>query len=336
MRHRQIAVVLASVAVLVSTTSAQGPTFFDASVGWGVTVHRDSPYGKDLGFGDGGSAFLDYDADGDEDLFVASPDGRHRLFHNVGGSFEESVVTAASVAGNPRNVGVTVGDYNNDGYPDIYLTNKGPNNLLTNLGDGTFRDDTTEVGLTGSFWSTSAAWADFDRDGDLDLYVCNYIGVEAWPYHLGQPNNLYVNVGSSEAPHFEDQGEQCNVWDLGQFGEAHPDFPYSDGPDGRQPGQPVFGAGLSVSTRDYDDDGDQDILVGNDFGMFVSPNRLYRNDTPKGGAMTFTDVSSLTLFSSHPHFNMGISGADYDHDGDWDFYLSNMSQIGRASCRERV
>ena len=259
------------------------------------------------------------DGDDDDDLLLTSADGQHKLLRYDGASgFQD--VTAGSGLNTPlpATFGVAVGDYDGDGLPDVYFTNNGPNILFHNDGGATFTNVTAEAGVAGDGMSTSASWADFDRDGDIDLYVGNYIDEINFPYHVGRPNELYVNETTADGALFVERGVDLGVADLGFFGPPVPGF------EPGKPGEPTAGCTLSVSTHDYDDDGDADILVGNDFGMFVLPNRLMRNDTPRGGPLLFTDVSDATNFSDFLQYNMGINGADYDRDGDWDFYLSDL------------
>ena len=307
-------------ALLVLPASGQlGPHFSDASEDYGVLFeHFDGAFAYQMG---GGVAWLDMDVDGDEDLLVVSSDGRNALYENKGdGSFENIAQTAGLFLTNVSNaIGVTVADYNQDGLPDIYMTNAGPNYLFRNNGDKTFTDVAPELGLDSDRWSSVSAWADFDRDGDLDLYVGNYVDGLNFPYHFGWANELYENQGSSANPVFVDVAPALGVDDVGIFGPTLPGFPYVS-----PTGQATAGCTLSICTLDYDEDGDQDLMVGNDFGQWVVPNKLYRNDTPAGGALAFTDVSTSTGFDTRPHYNMGIAGSDYDLDGDWDFYMTNL------------
>ena len=163
-------------ALLVLPASGQlGPHFSDASEDYGVLFeHFDGAFAYQMG---GGVAWLDMDVDGDEDLLVVSSDGRNALYENKGdGSFENIAQTAGLFLTDVSNaIGVTVADYNQDGLPDIYMTNAGPNYLFRNNGDKTFTDVAPELGLDSDRWSSVSAWADFDRDGDLDLYVGNYV-----------------------------------------------------------------------------------------------------------------------------------------------------------------
>jgi len=267
----------------------------------------------------GGCAWFDMDADGDDDLVAVSGDGAHKLFRNDPGGFTDVTAGSGLDAGVPDDVfGVKAADYDDDGAPDLYLTANGPNALLRNDGSGVFTDVTDAVGIGGSAMSTSAAWADFDRDGDLDLYVGNYIFEIDFPYHVGAANRLWVNEGTPAAPDFVDRAAELGVDTTGVFGPPDPEWL-----PGKE-GQPTAGCTLSVNVGDVDDDGDADILVGNDFGMFVIPNQLYRNETPPGGPLAFTDAGETTGFSAFPQFNMGVNLADYDHDGDWDAYLSDL------------
>ena len=321
-----LALVLTAALTLTAAAGAQQTAFADESLTWGVLFqHKDMAGADTMG---GGAAFFDYDGDGDEDLFVTSSDGYHKLFKHTGKKFVD-VTTGSGLADIrfPMTMGVIVADYNQDGRPDLYVTNRGPNQLYTNLGGGKFRDDANALGVDGNEWSVSAAWADFDRDGDLDLYVGDYIATLNFPYHRGSPNRLYVNTGTTTQPKFVDMAVQLGVDDFGLFHAAVPGFPYPKTKPSIFPGAPTWGCTLSVSTWDFDDDGDQDLLIGNDFGAFVLPNRLYRNDTIKGGSLRFTDVSKATGFSFDSvtqHYDMGISGSDYDNDGDWDFYMASL------------
>ena len=308
---------------LVPTKRIPYVAFADESERWGIDFeHTNTSNTQGMG---GGVAFIDYDADGDDDLFVTSSDGLHRLYQHSGDRYVDVTEEIGLLSGAPgsdrptasENMGVAVADYNNDGWPDIYLTNRGPNQLFTNEEGGGFRNDASGLRVEGDGWSTSAAWADFDRDGDLDLYVGNYIEFALFPVHIGRVNDFYVNVGTASAPQFVEMATTLGIENSGFFGPPVPGFPDAEG-------QPTAGCTLSISTVDFDRDGDQDLILGNDFGPFVISDRLYRNDTPVGGPLAFTDISESSEFGSHGHYNMGISGADYDHDGDWDFYLSNL------------
>ncbi len=293
--------------------------FRDASAEWGLAfVHRPGTvtYGMS-----GGVAWFDMDGDGDDDLFLVSGDGAHRLYRNDGTGLVD--VTAGSGLGDGaarEAMGVIAADVDQDGRTDLYVTAVGPNRMFRNLGGGRFEDVAAAWGVAGDAWSSSAAFADLDRDGDLDLYVGNYVRTIDFPYHVGYPNDLFVNVGTAREPAFVELAASLGVDDRGVFRPPPPGLPVPESPVG----DPTAGCTLSVSTADVDQDGDPDLAVGNDFGDFVLPNRLYRNDTPPGGALRFTDVTVETGFDLHPHYNMGIAGADYDGDGDLDLYLTNL------------
>jgi len=307
---------LAAVSALAGGAAAQ--LFADVTAARGLSFEHSG--GVDTLGMTGGMAWFDMDADGDDDLLATSGNGEHGLFRNDGGVFTD--VSRGSGIPQPvtvGNFGCCVGDYDDDGLPDVFLLNNGPNVLLHNEGDGNFRDATEAVGLVGpSQMSSAGSWADFDRDGDLDLYVGNYIDALDFPYHLGSVNRLWINEGSPQRPAFVDRAPELGVDDVGVYPPPVPGFE-----PGKQ-GQRTPGCTLSVNTQDYDDDGDADILVGNDFGEFVLPNALFRNETPRGGPLAFTDASTETGLDANPHYNMGINGADYDGDGDWDFYTSNL------------
>lgn len=225
-----------------------------------------------------GLAWGDYNGDGRPDLYVvnfparagetAPGEGRSRLFRNDGGRFTD--VTDPAGVGNDGGfgMGATWVDYDGDGRLDLFVTNYGgPNRLYRNMGDGTFEEVAARAGLALVGWSTGAAWGDFDRDGHIDLYVCNYVqydetlpparapdqkmGSYCVPFALNPssfdpaPGHLYRNKGDGT---FEDVTER--------FGVANAD-----------------GRGLAAAFLDVDGDGWLDLVIAND----VSPNKIYRN-----------------------------------------------------------
>jgi hypothetical protein len=181
-----------------------------------------------------GVALLDFDNDGSLDVFVVNgaaipslqkegPKYWNRLYHNNHDGTFTDVTEAAGVAGSGYAMGVAVGDYDNDGWPDIYVVNVGKNQLLHNNGNGTFTDVTDKAGVGGGvldgkkMWSVSAAWVDYNNDGHLDLFVSNYCKweVNKYPYcgptpklraychpknYADLPNTLYRNNGDGFAP----------------------------------------------------------------------------------------------------------------------------------------
>jgi hypothetical protein len=303
--------------VLTPSLAAQD-AFVDKSASLGLSyVHGNNTF--DMGMG-GGSAWFDMDLDGDEDLFTIGSMLDPGLFRNDGGSFSNIAAGAGlDVPFLGATMGVAAGDYNNDGLTDLMLTNRGVNQLYRNNGDYTFTERSSQVGMTEDAWSVSASWADFDLDGDLDAYVGNYLRVMSFPYHFGAPNNLLINTATTGTPAFIDQAAALGVDNVGVFGASVPGHPYI-----APTGQATAGCTLSVATLDENEDGAPDIQVGNDFGEWVIPDTLYRNTLAPGGALGFANVSAQTGFSSAPMYNMGITPGDFDHDGDWDFYKSNL------------
>jgi len=267
----------------------------------------------------GGAAFLDYDQDGYIDLYVTSgtwiegfckeekPEKmpHNHLYRNKGDGTFEDVTDKAGVGGHCYSMGVTVGDYNNDGYPDLYLSNYGPNVLFKNNGNGTFSDVTKKANIAGGKeCSVGAVWFDYDNDGKLDLYVGNYLNFDpqykyfyapdGFPSPLAydpQPDVLYHNNGDGT---FEDVTKAMGINDR----------------DGRA---------MGVGAVDYDDDGFMDIYVANDHSM----NYLWHNNGGKG----FTDVGipSGTAFgqSGESAISMAVDFADYNGDGLMDIFVSD-------------
>ena len=267
-----------------------------------------------------GAAFLDYDQDGYIDLYVCNgtwvkglssgdePDKmpENHLYHNRGNGTYEDVTKKAGVGGPWYSMGVTAGDYNNDGYPDLFVSNYGTNVLYKNNGNGTFTDVTKRAKIGGgeNHFSVGAVWLDYDNDGFLDLYVGNYLNFDpnykyfyapdGFPGPLAydaQPDVLYRNNGDGT---FEDVTKKTGIIDV----------------DGRA---------MGVGATDYDDDGFVDIYVANDHSM----NYLWHNNGGKG----FTDVGtpSGTAFgqSGESAVSMSVDFADYTGSGRMDMFISD-------------
>ncbi len=267
-----------------------------------------------------GAAFLDYDQDGFIDLYVCSgtwlkglsggekPEKmpENHLYRNRGDGTFEDVTKKAGVGGPWYSMGVTVGDYNNDGYPDLYVSNYGPNVLYKNNGNGTFTDVTKYAKVRGgdNEFSVGAVWLDYDNDGFLDLYVGNYLNFDPdYKYYYApdgfpgplaydsQPDVLYHNNGDGT---FEDVTKKMGIIDV----------------DGRA---------MGVGAADYDDDGFVDIYVANDHSL----NYLWHNDGGKG----FTDRGTMsgTAFSQSGEstVSMSVDFADYNDDGLLDIFVSD-------------
>ena len=265
-----------------------------------------------------GLALVDYDGDGLIDVYF--PNGaplpgtrvektpHHALYRNLGGWKFRDVTAEAGVACTAFGLGVTVGDYDNDGHPDIYLSNFGPNVLYRNNGDGTFTDVTDRAGVArGNRVGAGVCLLDCDNDGLLDLFVSNYVqfsyqthrpsvlgGVPFYPGPLDHPpetNNLFRNNGDGT---FTDVGTASGV-------ARH------------------AGTGMGTSACDYDNDGDTDVFVAND----MTPNFLFRNDGQ--GGFEEVAIPSGVAYNGQgmPQASMGADFGDYDRDGWLDLYVTS-------------
>ena len=246
--------------------------------------------------GPGGISAVDVDNDGFYDLFI--PDGvESRLFRNRrDGTFED--ITAASGLSGLDGVSVGVfADYDNDGWKDLFVSRTfEPNQLFHNEGPGsgeipTFRDVTADSGIGADCCTTVASWGDYDNDGDLDLYVGRYLDPRkdiptTFYARNGEPNQLYRNEGNGR---FTNVTEEAGVGDPGLC--------------------------LGTVFGDYDDDGDADLYIANDFGRKT----LYRNK----GDGTFEDVTVDTGTLAYGA-GMSASFGDYDNDGRLDIYVANI------------
>lgn len=269
-----------------------------------------------------GGAFLDYDNDGDLDLYLVNSAAPSMLYRNNGdGTFVDVTPSAGIDNQGSYGHGVACGDYDNDGYVDIYVTNFGANRLYHNNGDGTFTDVTTESGTGDSRWSSSATFFDYNSDGALDLYVVNYLNYKldasyppcfetpavgatgkvrgyCHPKHFeGAPDSLYRNNGDGT---FTDVTEAANV---------------------RDPGGMFLGKGLGVVAADFDADGNSDLYIAND----DTPNYLFYNK----GDGTFAEIAILTgcAYSADgiAQAGMGVDAGDYNGDGFLDIFVTNFS-----------
>lgn len=242
-----------------------------------------------------GASWADFDRDGNYDLFATSERGPAKLFRNRGDGTFADVTQVAGLGDQlilPRTRAGIWGDYDNDRYPDLFITLPANySRLFHNNRDGTFSDVTGPSKIRSRGQTYSAAWGDYDNDGLLDLYVILNSDF----------NQLYHNNGDGT---FSEVAEQVGVDDLGDA--------------------------LGAQWIDYDDDGDVDLFVINDFSAFTGyPGTIYRNDGPDGsGGWRFRNVGDLAKFHDVPLYGMGLGVADYDNDGDQDFFVSSIGIPG--------
>ena len=264
-----------------------------------------------------GAALFDYDGDGDLDAFLPQGEGRSRLFRNdlsvgPGGARTlrfTDVTSRAGITLRSYAMGAAVGDYDNDGDLDLFVTSFGADTLLRNNGDGTFTDATREAGVSDPLWSTSAAFLDYDRDGDLDLFVANYLD-----FTIADNKICHDPVGARD---------YCSP----RAYRAVPDRLYRNERGGRfvnvtQPAGIAVadGNGLGVSVGDYNGDGWLDLYVAND----ATPNQLWINRRD-GTFVNEGMLSGAALNAAgNPEGSMGIASGDFDADGDEDLFVTNI------------
>jgi enediyne biosynthesis protein E4 len=268
-----------------------------------------------------GCAFLDYDNDGWMDLYLVNSGPadfykpkkplRNALYkNNRNGTFTDVTEKAGVGAGTTFGMGVAVGDYDNDGYPDMFVTAYGRCILYHNNGDGTFTDVTEKAGLPLPGWTTSAVWFDYDNDGRLDLFVCSFVDytskLSCGDNKLGRhyyciprvfkPTHSFLFHNNGDGT-FTDVSKKSGIWDtIGNYA-------------------------LSVAVSDLDDDGWPDIYVANDSTAAT----LYQNQ--KDG--TFKDIAieagAALSPDGKPQAGMGVSIGDYDRDGKLDIVKTNFA-----------
>ena len=273
-----------------------------------------------------GGGFLDYDRDGWIDIYVvngvagrtasSTTPVKNRLFRNNRDGTFTDVSEAAGVDDTSYGQGCTFGDYDNDGFVDIYVTNLGPNRLYHNNQDGTFTDVAAESGVDNPLWSSSAAFGDYDGDGYLDLYVCNYLDfsfarqrrcysgnlpIYCYPHsYKGVPNALYRNQGDDS---FREVTAEAGLRE-----------------------DPRYSKSLGVLWFDMDNDHDLDLYVAND----TTGNYLFENQ----GTGSFEDISLVSgaAFGAAgaPQAGMGVDAADLDGSGRFHLLVTNFSLQNNA------
>ena len=268
----------------------------------------------------GGCGWIDFDRDGFWDLYLnqggdptASVPGSRpadQLFRNAGAGRFESVTDAAGIDERGYGQGIAVGDFDNDGFDDIYVTNVGGNVLYRNSGDGTFRDVTSVADVVGGLWSTSAAWGDIDLDGDLDLYVCNYLDYD--PLHPRICRNSRGQFGICHPDQVDPVPDECylNLGD-GTFRPVATE-------------RGLFGPGnkaLGVAIADFTNDGWPDIFVAND----TKPNFLFVNDGHAHFRESAVILGCAVNTAGNPQANMGVAVGDYDRNGWLDLYVTHFT-----------
>lgn len=282
-----------------------------------------------------GVALFDYDNDGRLDLFFVNgaplsdptPKGTvpqkegpkfwNRLYHQkTDGSFED-VTEKAGLQGAGYGMGVAVGDFDNDGYEDLYVTAYGGNKLYRNNGNGTFSDITESAGVGGSGWSTSAAWVDLDNDGLLDLVVLRYMKWDFDDIYCGE------HTEGGRAYCHPDTFSPIKPLVFHNDGSGH----FTEAADRMGLSRP--GKGLGIAVADYDLDGHIDLLVANDSMVQF----LFRN---KGNG-TFEEVGLVSQVAvdedGQTFAGMGADFADYDNDGYPDIVIDNLANQKYALFR---
>jgi enediyne biosynthesis protein E4 len=319
---------LAMTSVLSGQASTSPPesspvTFRDITQKAGIHfVHNNAAFGKKylpetMG---PGVAFIDYDNDGWQDIFLvngtdwpgrSSKHSTPKLYHNNHDGTFTDVTHKAGLDVELFGMGVAVGDYDNDGFDDLFITTMGQSRLFHNNGNGTFTDVTQKAGLTGpKEFSTGAAWVDYDKDGKLDLVVANYV---QWSLE----GDLYCTLDGKSKSYCTPEsykGTAVRLW------HNRGDGTFEDATKKAGLSEPTSKT-LGIAILDYDNDGWPDLLFSND----TQPNKLYRNN----GNGTFTEKAVVAgiAFSEDgvARAGMGVDAADYDRSGAASILITNFA-----------
>ena len=309
--------------LLIGFAHAQQIQFRDITAQAGIHfIHNNGGFGKKwlpetMG---PGCAFIDYDNDGYPDILIVNGEdwpGHQRavstlkLYHNNRDGTFTDVTRKAGLSVPMFGLGLAIGDYDNDGYDDVFISALGQSRLFHNNGNGTFTDVTKTAGLWGpNEFSTSAAWVDYDRDGKLDLIVANYM---QW----SPQTDIYCTLDGVHKSYCTPEsykGASARLWHSlgnGKFEDATQKAGLSD-PTSKS---------LGVAILDYNGDGWPDILLAND----TQPNKLYLNK--KDGSFEERGVAAGIAFSEDgiARAGMGVDAADYDHSGHPSIIITNFA-----------
>jgi enediyne biosynthesis protein E4 len=284
----------------------------------------------------GGVAILDYDNDGLPDIYLLNgatleslqgkePTPRAALYRNLGNWKFEDVTEKAGVANERWGMGVAVGDYDNDGHADIYVSNFGISRLYHNNGNGTFTDVAENLKVARKGWSTGPTWGDYDGDGRLDLFVPGYaeIDLSNLPPSPSAPNNS--NSASQNVCQFRGAPVMCGPRGLSGEGDTlyhqKPDGTFEDVSTTAGVNDPQKYYGFTSSFVHINDDNYLDLIVVND----STPNQMYLN-TGKGRFEESGYQSGVALNENgREQAGMGLAIGDYDNDGRVDFHITNFS-----------
>jgi hypothetical protein len=268
-----------------------------------------------------GCAFVDYDNDGWMDIYLVNsgkcdffdpnPPLRNALYHNNRDGTFSDVTEKAGVAAGGYGMGVAVGDYDGDGWPDLYVTQYGRSILYRNNRDGTFTDVTERAGVAAPGWASSAVWFDYDNDGKLDLFVCRF-----------------VDFDKSKNKFCGDERTGQRYYCIPRVYEPMPSWLFHNNGDGtfkdvsQETGIAKFlGKAWGVVATDINNDGWMDLFVAND----TVANFLFRNNR---GKFQETGLEAGVAYSEdgRPRSGMGVDSADFDQDGWQDLFVANVDQ----------